>query len=72
MAVEKNRTWKKGMRKQYNLPYNIEAVGKNIERGKDVGDGNFDEVYKDTKNWGLGRISSCRKLYTTLNGTFFK
>ena len=33
MAVEKNIPWKKGIGKQYQLPYNIEAVEKNIKRG---------------------------------------
>ena len=34
MAVRKNITWKKGKGKQYHLPYNIEAIGKNIYWGK--------------------------------------
>ena len=38
MSVGKNIMLKKGKGKQYHLPYNIEAVGKNIEwlKGKDI------------------------------------
>ena len=31
MAVGKNITWKKGKGMQYHLPFNIEAVWKNIK-----------------------------------------
>ena len=31
MAVGKNITWKKGKENQCHLPFNIEAVGKNIK-----------------------------------------
>ena len=52
MAVGKNTTWKKGKGKQYHLPYNTEAVGKNIKWGG------------RPKIWG--RLSSYRGLYTPL------
>ena len=34
---------KKGIRKQYHLPYNINAVGKNIKWGRGEGVGNYGE-----------------------------
>ena len=47
MAVGKDlRVKKKGRGKQYQLPYNIEAVGKNIKRGIEEGDGNFGRKIK--------------------------
>ena len=39
MAVGKNITWKRGKGKHYHLPYNIEAVGKNIKCRRREGDG---------------------------------
>ena len=48
MAMGKKITWKKG--KQYYLPYNIEAVGKNIKWGRE-GDGKFEEEYKVVGNF---------------------
>ena len=55
MAVGKKITWGKG--KQYHLPCNIEAVGKNIKQEKGEWDGHFG---KETffLNGGWGRISS--------------
>ena len=36
MAAGKNIAWKKnGKGKQYHLPYNIEAVGRNIKWGRE-------------------------------------
>ena len=49
--------WEKGNGKQYHLPFNIEAIGKNIKWGKVEGEGNFGEEYQDFKKWGWGRIS---------------
>ena len=43
MAIGKNIACKKGKRKQFQPPYNIEAVGKNIKLGKGEGDRNFRE-----------------------------
>ena len=54
VTVGKNITWKKG--KQYNLPYNIKAAGKNIKWGRAGGDGNFGEENQDLKQLGWGRI----------------
>ena len=44
-AMRKNKTYERG--KQYNLLYNIDAIGKNIKWGKGEGDGNFGEENKD-------------------------
>ena len=52
MAVLMNLTWKNGKGKQYHLPYNFKAAGKNIKWGKGGGDGNFGEENQDFKNWG--------------------
>ena len=53
MAVGKNITWKKG--KQYHVPYNIEAVGKNLKFGRGEGDGNFGEENQDFFKMGVGK-----------------
>ena len=50
MAVGKNITWKKGKRKQYNLPYNIQAIWKNIKWGRGKEDGNFWKNMKILEN----------------------
>ena len=42
-AVGKNIALEKGKGKQYHLFYDIEAVGKNINWGREEGDGNFGE-----------------------------
>ena len=52
---------KKG--KQYHLPYNIQAVGKNIKWGRGR---EFWEEYKDFRKWVWGRTSSRIELYTPL------
>jgi len=52
--------------KQYHLPYNIEAVEKNIKLGRGEWDEKFGEENQDLDIWGWGRISSCRKFYTPL------
>ena len=36
---------------KYHLPYNIMAVGKNIQRKKGEGDGNFGEEYQVVWNF---------------------
>jgi len=46
--------------------YTIRTVGKNIKWGRGEGDGNFEEENQDFKKWRWERISSCRKLLTTL------
>ena len=51
MAVGKNKT---PQSKQYHLPYNIEAVGKNVERGRGEGAGKFGKEIKFQKI-GLGK-----------------
>ena len=53
MAVGKNITLKNG--KQCHLPFNIEAVGKNIKWGRGKEDGNFGEENQDKKNIGMGK-----------------
>ena len=66
MAVGKNLTWKKkGKGKQCHLPYNIEAIGKNIKWGKGEGVRTFRGRKSKLKIWEWGRIS--RELFTTLN-----
>ena len=55
------------MKQLYHIPYNFEAVGKNIKRRRGEGDGIFGEENQDLKDGGWGRISSCRELYTPLN-----
>ena len=40
--------------KQYPLPYNIKAVGKNIKLEREEGDGNFREENQNLK-MGLGK-----------------
>ena len=52
MAVGKNTAWKKGKGKQYNLPYNIKVVGKNIKWVREDGDGNFGGENQNFTNWG--------------------
>ena len=47
VAVGKIITWKNG--KQCHLPFNIEAVGKNIKWGRWKEDGNFGEENQDKK-----------------------
>ena len=64
IIVGKNITLKKGKGKQYNLPYNIEAVGKNITWGKEEGDGNFWEENQDLKKWVAKNIKLFGTLYT--------
>ena len=60
----KNITRKKG--KQFNLPFNIEAVGKNIKWERREGDEHFGEE-NDFKKWGWGRLSSYWEFYTALS-----
>ena len=60
----KNITWKRGMCKQYHLPYDIKAIGKNIKWGK--GTENLGKKIK-IKKWRGGRISNCWELYTPLS-----
>ena len=36
-CVGKNITWKRGREKQYHLPYNVVAAGKNIKKGRGKG-----------------------------------
>ena len=45
---------KKVKRKQYNLPYDIKAVGKNIKGGRGEGDGNLGKKIKIQKRVGVG------------------
>ena len=53
-------------RKQYYLPHDIKAVGKNIKKGRWEEDRNLGGKIKNKKRvWG--RKSSCKKLYTFLN-----
>ena len=42
MAVGKNIMWKEGKGKQYHIPYNVKAVGKNIKLGREEGDGDWE------------------------------
>ena len=66
MALGKNITWKRRKEKQYHLPYNIKAVGKNMTMGRGEGDRHFWEENQDFKTWGWVIIASCRDLYTPL------
>ena len=54
----------KGKGKQYHLPYNIKAVGKNIkwETAR-----KFWRRKSRLKKGGWGRILSCKELYIPLN-----
>ena len=65
MAVRKNIVReKKGKGKQYHLSYNSKAVGKNLEsrKGTDI----FGKKTKIKIKNRMGRISSCREIYTPL------
>ena len=48
-AVGKNITLEKGKGKQYHLFYDIKTVGKNINWGREEGDGNFEEENQNLK-----------------------
>ena len=50
MAVGKNITCKKGEGKHYHLPYNIEAVGKDINWLKGEGNQDFKKFGGGGKN----------------------
>ena len=41
---------KEGKEKQYHLPFNIKALGKNIQWGKGESDRNFEEENQDLRN----------------------
>ena len=60
MSVGKNMTWKKA--KQYHLPYNIKAVGKNIKMGK--GMEILGKKIKIFKNGGGEEYQVVRDFYT--------
>ena len=48
--------------------YKVSHPPLNIKWGKGEEDGNFGEENKDLEEWRWGRISSCRELYTPLDG----
>ena len=49
MGMVKSIAWKKGKGEEYNIPHDIQAVGKNIKCGRGEGDGNFWGENKDLK-----------------------
>ena len=52
MAVGKNITWRKresGSNIIFQVPYNMEAVGKNVKCGRVEEDGKFGEENQDLK-----------------------
>ena len=58
--------WKKENWKQYHLPYNIEAVEKNIKWGRGERDGVFEEENQNFKKYGGAVGKNIR-----LQGTFY-
>ena len=67
ITVGKKITWENGPGRQYQLSYNIEAVGYNIKWGNRMGKKKeiSGKKIKIKKGEG-GRISHCRKRYTPL------
>ena len=68
---------KKGKRKQYHLPYNIKAVGKNFKWGRGEGNGNFGkkmEMWKNIKLLGTlytpGQDEAVFSVETALDQTY--
>ena len=59
-------TWKKGQGKQYNLPNDIKAVGKDIKWAREDRGLKIWGRKSRFKQWGWGRIWSCRELNTPL------
>ena len=49
---EEDNVEKNGQGKQNHLPYNIEAVGKNIKLVKGEREGSFEEENQDIVKWG--------------------
>ena len=52
---EEYRVNRKGRGKQFHISHYIEALGKNIKRGKGEGHGNFGEENQDLKIMWVGK-----------------